>query len=167
MFLTSSCTNYLPLTAYKSIIDQVLTTRLLFFRIIGPHDGINPEIKYKQGLREIFKTKLASVCTLKGRAETMFRLPEDSDFATVQVVIRKFVPAYMDTNVNNVDELGGSRVGQLDDLEEAQLQDLDEDIEEDGQVVNNERVNDMLTDSSESELDAESDREESDVSDVD
>ena len=119
------------------------------------------EIKYKQGLREIFNAKLAHICTLKGRAETMFRLPEDSDFATVQVIIRKCVPAYLDTNVNNVDELGGSTVGQLDDLEEAQLQDVDE-IEGGQEWVANERVNDILEDSSESELD-ESDREDSDV----
>jgi len=72
----------------------------------------------------------------------MFRLPRDADFAHVQEVIRETLPAYLNMNRNNVDEVGAAQ----EELEvEAQLVDEDDDTQpfENEEDVNSEFDSDM------------------------
>ena len=114
-------------------------------------------VKYIAGLIQIFKARRADILSLKRRAEVMFRLPRDEDFAHVQEVIRETLPAYLNTNRNNVDEVGAAQ----EELEvEAQLVDEDDDTQpfENEEDVNSEFDSDM--DMEEAEGEGEEDLEE-------
>ena len=114
-------------------------------------------VKYITGLIQIFKARRADILSLKRRAEVMSRLPRDADFAQVQEVIRETLPAYLNMNRNNVDEVGAAQ----EELEvEAQLVDEDDDTQpfENEEDVNSEFDSDM--DMEEAEGEGEEDLEE-------
>lgn len=113
-------------------------------------------VNYITGLIQIFKARQADILSLKRRAEVMFRLPRDADFAHVQEVIRETLPAYLNMNRNNVDEVGAAQ----EELEEAQLVDEDDDTQpfENEEDVNSELDSDM--DMEEMEGEGEEDLEE-------
>lgn len=113
-------------------------------------------VKYLTGLIQIFKARRADILSLKRRAEVMFRLPRDADFAHVQEVIRDTLPAYLNMNRSNVDEVGAAQ----EELEEAQLVDEDDATQpfENEEDVNSELDSDM--DMEEAEEEGEEDLEE-------
>jgi hypothetical protein len=111
--------------------------------VIGIDEGegaattcIKDHVKYIKGLIQIFHAKRADVLSLKRRAEVMFRCSRDKDFACVQEVIRATLPAYLNMNRTNVDEIGGAQ----EEVEEAQLVDEDDHPDDD---VNPELDSDM------------------------